>query len=209
MFSLHPEPFTVVARADSGIRRLQDLKGKRVNIGNPGSGQRGTLEILMQAYGMDFSDFGKVTELTSVEQTRALCENKIDAFVLSGNAPHPQIALATNRCGARILPLDTEVEKKLVAEQPYYAFFTLPKGTYETMEDDVTTFGVLATLVTRSTASEKTVYALVRAVMENIDEFRQKNAALRGLDSQRMITEGLSAPLHPGALRYYKEQGWK
>ncbi len=209
VFSIHSEPFHVVVRKDSGIRRFEDLKGKRVNIGNPGSGQRGTMEVLMKVYGMDMEDFSKATELTSVEQAGALCNNRIDAFTITANAPDPNIALATNRCGARILPMDSAIERKLVAEQPYYAFFTLPKGTYKTMDEDVTTFGVRATLVTRSTASEKTVHALVRAVMENIDTFRNKNPALRVLDPQKMITEGLSAPLHPGALRYYKEKGWK
>ena len=208
VFSIYSEPFHIVVGRDSGIERFQDLKGKRVNIGNPGSGQRGTMEVLMKAYGMDVDDFAKVTELTSTEQTSALCEQRIDAFTITANAPDSKIALATNKCGARIIPLDTPVERKLVAEQPYYAFFTLPKGTYETMDRDVTTFGVLATLVTRSTASEDTVYELVRAVMENIETFRNKNPALRSLDPQKMSTEGLSAPLHPGAVRYYREQGW-
>ncbi|MDJ0950865.1 MAG: TAXI family TRAP transporter solute-binding subunit [Alphaproteobacteria bacterium] len=208
VFSIYPEPFHIVVRRDSGIARFEDLEGKRVNIGNPGAGHRGTMEVLMKAYGMGIGDLGKATELTSVEQTRALCNGTIDAFTLAANAPHPQIALATNRCGARIISLDGPVERKLVQEQPYYAFFTLPKGTYETMDRDVTTFGVLATLVTRATASEHTVYAMVRAVMLNMNIFRQKNPALRSLDPRKMISEGLSAPLHPGALRYYREQGW-
>ena len=208
VFSLYPEPVQVVVAGKSEVRRFQDLKGKRVNIGNPGSGQRATMAVLMEAYGITRDDFGAATELTSVEQSGALCDEEIDAFVFSTMAPDPRIALAADTCGARILPLDTAVERKLVSDQPYFDAVTLPEGTYATMSQGVTTFGVLATLVTRATADEETVYALVRAVMENIESFRSATPALRNLDPKAMAAEGLWAPLHPGALRYYEEQGW-
>ena len=87
IFSVHPEPFTVVARADSGIRNFGDLKGKRVNVGNPGSGQRGTMEVLMEALGWKMSDFALASELKSSEQSMALCDNKIDAMVFTVGHP--------------------------------------------------------------------------------------------------------------------------
>jgi len=208
VFSVHPEPFHLIVGKDSGINSFEDLKGKRVNIGNPGSGQRGTMEVLMDAYGMSTKDFKIATELTSTEQSNALCDGKIDAYGYTVGVPNAGVAVATDGCDARIVDLDGPVEQKLVAEFPYYAFATIPKGTYKTTTDDVTTFGVIATFVTSADEDEQTVYEVVRAVMENIEDFRSLHPAFAHLDPKKMIEAGLSAPLHPGAVKYYKEKGW-
>ncbi len=208
VFSVHPEPFHIIVGADSGIATWGDLAGKRVNIGNPGSGQRGTMEVLMQAHGIDSSAFAQATELTSSEQSNALCDGKIDAYGYTVGVPNAGVAVATDGCGAKIISLDSDAEQMLVADNPFYAFATIPAGTYSTTDADVTTFGVMATFVTSAGASEDVVYEVVRAVFENIDDFRSLHPAFANLDPARMIVDGLSAPLHPGAERYYKEQGW-
>ena len=208
VFSVHPEPFHLIVGKDSGINSFKDLKGKRVNIGNPGSGQRGTMEVLLAAHGMTVDDFKVATELTSTEQSNALCDGKIDAFGYTVGVPNAGVAVATDGCDARIVNLNGPVEKELVNKFPYYAFTTIPKGTYKTTDDDVTTFGVMATFVTGADVDEQTVYEVVRAVMENIEDFRNLHPAFANLDPQNMIKNGLSAPLHPGAIKYYKEKGW-
>jgi len=208
VFSVHPEPFHIIVGKDSGINSWEDLKGKRVNIGNPGSGQRGTMEVLMAAHGTTVDDFKIATELTSTEQSNALCDGKIDAYGYTVGVPNAGVAVATDGCDARIINLNGPVEKELVEKYPYYAFATIPKGTYKTTDEDVTTFGVMATFVTGADVDEQTVYELVRAVMENIEDFRNLHPAFANLDPQKMIKNGLSAPLHPGAIRYYKEKGW-
>jgi len=209
VFSVHPEPFQLIVAKDSKINSFEDLKGKRVNIGNAGSGQRATMEVLMAAYGMDANDdFAVATELTSTEQSNALCDGKIDAYVYTVGVPNAGVAVATDGCDARIVSLDGEVEKKLVAETPYYAFANIPAGTYKTTNEDVTTFGVMTTFVTSEDMDEHVVYEVTRAVMENIDEFRKLHPAFANLDPKEMITNGLSAPIHPGAAKYYKEKGW-
>lgn len=208
VFSVHPEPFHLIVAKDSKIKSFEDLKGKRVNIGNPGSGQRETMEVLMKAHGMTADDFMVATELTSTEQSNALCDGKIDAYGYSVGVPNAGVAVATDGCDARIVSLDGDVEKKLVADTPYYSFTTIPAGTYKTTRDDVTTFGVRATFVTGEDADEETVYEVTRAVMENIDDFRMLHPAFANLDPKEMITQGLSAPLHPGAVKYYTEKGW-
>ncbi len=208
VFSVHPEPFQIIVAKDSGIETFEDLKGKRVNIGNPGSGQRGTMEVLMNAYGMTTDDFAIATELTSTEQSSALCDGNIDAFGYTVGVPNAGVAVATDGCDARIISLNTEIEKQLVADNPYYAFATIPAGTYKTTTEDVTTFGVMATFVTSESQDEQTVYEVTRAVMENIEDFRQLHPAFANLQPENMIKDGMSAPLHPGAMRYYKEQGW-
>jgi TRAP transporter TAXI family solute receptor len=208
VFSVHPEPFHIIVGKDSGINSWADLKGKRVNIGNPGSGQRGTMEVLMAAYGTKTSDFAQATELTSTEQSKALCDGKIDAYGYTVGVPNAGVAVATDGCDAKIINLSSQVEEELVETTPYYAFATIPKGTYKTTDADVTTFGVMATFVTSADTPAATVYELVRAVMENIENFRKLHPAFKNLDPKMMIKNGLSAPLHEGAAKYYKEKGW-
>jgi TRAP transporter TAXI family solute receptor len=206
VFSIHPEPFQLIVGKTTGIGSFEDLRGKRVNIGNPGSGQRGTMEVLMKAHGMTAADFRTAGELTSSEQANALCDGEIDAFGYSVGVPNAGVAVATDGCDARIVPLDGAVERDLVAANSFYAFTTVPAGTYKTTDRDVATFGVVATLVTSAEAKDEIVYELTRAVMENIGDFRQLHPAFANLDPRRMVKDGLTAPIHPGALRYYKEK---
>lgn len=208
VFSVYSEPFQLIVGKGTKIEKFEDLKGKRVNIGNPGSGQRGTMEVLMAAYGMTTDDFKVATELTSTEQSNALCDGKIDAYGYTVGVPNAGVAVATDGCDAEIVSLDGEVEKKLVADRPYYAFATIPAGTYKTTDQDVSTFGVMATFVTSEDMDEQVVYEVTRAVMENIDDLRKLHPAFAHLEPKEMMTKGLSAPLHPGAEKYYKEKGW-
>jgi len=122
--------------------------------------------------------------------------------------PNAGVSVATDGCDAYIVDLDGDVEQQLVADNPYYAFTTIPAGTYKTTTDDVTTFGVMATFVSHENVPEEVVYEVTRAVMENLDDFRALHPAFRNLDPADMIVNGLSAPIHPGAAKYYTEQGW-
>jgi len=207
VFSAHPEPFHIIARKGSKIKDWNSLAGKKVNIGNPGSGQRGTFEVLMESHGIDTSFFGGTSELTSSEQSGALCDKKIDAFGYTVGVPNSGVAQSTDGCGAYIINLQTDAVKKLVADNPFYAWATIPKGTYKTSKKDVTTFGVMASFVTSADVPDELVYAVVRAVFENLDDFRKQHPAFANLDPKKMIVDGLSAPLHPGAIKYYKEAG--
>ncbi|MCH9050555.1 MAG: TAXI family TRAP transporter solute-binding subunit [Proteobacteria bacterium] len=209
VFSVHAEPYHIIVGKGTGIKSWADLKGKRFNIGNPGSGQRGTTEVLMKAYGTKKSDFRIATELTSTEQSKALCDGKIDAYGYTVGVPNAGVSIATDGCDAKIINLNTKVEAKLVKNNPYYAFATIPKGTYKTTSADVTTFGVMATFITSADVPEDVVYEVTRAVFENLDDFRKLHPAFRNLDPKQMVTNALSAPLHRGALKYYKEKGLK
>jgi hypothetical protein len=208
VFSIHPEPFTVVARADAGIKTFEDLKGKRVNIGNPGSGQRGTMEVLMDALGWTTDDFALATELKASEQSAALCDNQIDAMVYTVGHPSGSIQEATTACDSVLVNVTGPAVDKLVAENPFYRYATIPGGMYRGNPDDVKTFGVGATLVTSANVSEKAVYTVVKAVFDNFEDFKKLHPAFANLKPEEMIKDGLSAPLHPGAVKYYKERGW-
>ncbi|WP_291735313.1 TAXI family TRAP transporter solute-binding subunit, partial [Leisingera sp. F5] len=208
VFSVHPEPFTVVARADSGISTFDDLKGKRVNIGNPGSGQRGTMEVLMEAKGWGMEDFALATELKAAEQSAALCDNQIDAMIYTVGHPSGSIQEATTACDSVLVTVDGEAVDKLVGDNAFYRTATIPGGMYRGSDADTQTFGVGATFVTSTDVSEEAVYAVVSSVFENFDAFKKLHPAFAHLKAEEMIADGLSAPLHAGAAKYYKEKGW-
>lgn len=205
VFSVHPEPFTVVARADSGIKHFKDLKGKRVNVGNPGSGQRGTMEVVMKAMGWEMSDFALASELKSAEQSAALCDNKIDAMVFTVGHPSGSIKEATTSCDSVIVEVSGKAINKLVKENDYYRHAVIPGGMYRGTDKDVKTFGVGATFVSSTRTPANTVYQVVKAVYENFDDFKKLHPAFANLDKKQMARDGLSAPIHDGAMKYYKE----
>lgn len=207
VFSVHPEPFTVVARKDSGIKNFGDLQGKRVNIGNPGSGQRGTMEVVMDAMGWNKSTFKLASELKAAEQSKALCDNKIDAMVYTVGHPSGSIKEATTSCDSVLVHVTGPVIDKLIAENDYYRSAVIPGGMYRGSDGDTRTFGVGATFVTSAKVSDKVIYNVVKAVFENFDDFKKLHPAFANLDKREMVKDGLSAPLHPGAERYYKEAG--
>ena len=207
VFSVHAEPFTVLARADSGIETFDDLKGKRVNVGNPGSGQRATMEVLMEAKGWTMDDFALASELKSAEQAQALADNKIDAIVFTVGHPSGSIQEATTTVDARLIPVSGPEVDKLVESNPYYSKAVIPGGMYAGTDQDVETFGVKATFVSSAAVPDEVVYAVTRAVFENFEDFKKLHPAFANLEKEDMVTEALSAPLHPGAEKYYKEAG--
>lgn len=208
VFSVHPEPFTVVARKDSGIETFDDLKGKRVNIGNPGSGQRGTMGVVMEAKGWGLSDFALASELKAAEQSAALGDNKVDAIIYTVGHPNGSIQEATTTTEAGLISVDGPEVDALVEANSYYAKSTIPGGMYTGTDEDTNTFGVLATFVSSATVDDDTIYEIVKAVFENFDRFKGLHPAFANLKEEDMITNGISAPIHPGAERYYKERGW-
>jgi TRAP transporter TAXI family solute receptor len=207
VFSLHPEPFTVVARTDSGVTRFEDLAGKRVNIGNPGSGQRATMDVVLEAMGWTTDTFAQATELPPAEQALAMCDNNVDAIVYTVGHPSGAIQEATTACDTVLVNVDNDAIRGLVAERPYYRMATIPGGMYRGTDADTTTFGVGATFVTSTAVSDDVVYEVVKAIFENLDQFKALHPALDVLVPEQMVSDGLSAPLHPGAERYYREAG--
>lgn len=207
LFSLHSEPFTVVARKDANIKTFDDLKGKRVNLGSVGSGIRATMDFIMKQKGWNYSDFSEVSELSASEQTQALCENKIDVMVYAAGHPNGAIQEVTTTCDTVIIPVEGPEIDKLIEENPYYAYTTIPGGMYIGTDGDVKTIGVKATFVAMKDLDNEVVYQLVKAVFDNFNSFRTLHPVFEILDPQRLVHEGNTAPLHPGAAKYFKEKG--
>jgi len=207
LFSVYPEPYNVVARADSGIKNFMDVKGKRFNIGDPGSGTRAITDILMEKNGWTKDDFKLASELKPAEMAAALCDNKIDAYGYAVGHPNGSIQEATTTCDAVLVNVDGPIVDALVKENPYYSVAVIPGGMYRGTDNDVKTFGVSATFVSSAKVPDDVIYTVVKAVFENFDEFKRLHPAFANLKKEDMIKNGLSAPLHDGAVKYYKEAG--
>jgi TRAP transporter TAXI family solute receptor len=208
VFSVHPEPFTVLARKEAGVTKFTDFKGKRFNVGNPGSGTLASMEELLKAMHWTKGDFSMAAGLKADEQGTALCDNKIDGFFYGVGHPSAAIQDPTTSCGAKLIPLTGPAVESLIKAHPYYAVATIPGGMYANNPNPTQTYGVLATVVTSSKVPENVVYDLVKATFENFDEFKKLHPAFAHLEPKDMVTKGLSAPLHPGAVKYYQEKGW-
>lgn len=207
LFSLHTEAFTVVVRTDSGINTLDDLVGKRVNIGDPGSGNRATMEVLMDAKGWTKDTFKVAAELKGSEQPQALCDNNIDVMIFGAGHPNGAVQEVATSCEVKLLTLDDPAVDQLVNDNSFYAYTVIPGGTYNGNTEDVTTFGVKATFVSTSNVADDIIYEVVKSVFDNFDNFKTLHPVFASLDKVSLVTEGNTAPLHGGAERYYKEAG--
>ncbi len=208
VFTMHGEPLTVVARADSGIEHFSDFPGKRVNIGNPGSGQRNTMNVVMDAMGWDTDTFSLASQLDAAEQAAALSDNNIDAMVYVVGHPNGSIQEATTTIDARLIPVTGPEIDEIIEANPFYTRSVIPGGVYRGNDEDVETFGVAATFVSSTAVDEDVIYETVKSVFENFDRFTRLHPAFENLNEEDMISDGLTAPLHDGAARYYRERGW-
>jgi hypothetical protein len=209
VFSVHPEPFTVLARTEAGIKSFAGFKGKRFNVGNPGSGTRASMDELLNAMGWTLKDFSLAAELKADEHGAALCDNKIDGFFYAVGHPSANIQDPTTACGAKLVPITGPAVDKLVKGNPFYAYATIPGGMYKNNPEPTKTYGVLATMVTSTKVPAETVYQVVKALFDNFDEFKKLHPAFAHLEPKDMVKNGLSAPLHDGAVKYFKEKGWQ
>jgi len=207
VFSIHPEAVTIVAAADTGIKNIRDLKGKHVNIGNPGSGQRQNAIDALTAAGIDYKEDITVESFRAIDAPGMLQDQQIDAFFYT--VGHPSGAIKEATSGARkVLIADITHVEALLEKFPYYTEASIPIKLYPGAmnKKDIQTIGVKATLVTSAAVPDEVVYSLTRAVFNNFDDFKKLHPAYSSLTKENMLT-GLSAPIHPGAMRYFKEVG--
>ncbi len=205
VMGLHPEPLHLVCAADSGVETLTDIEGMRINIGNPGSGIRNTVLTVLDVYDISLEDF-QAESVRAAEAPDLLRDGRIDCFFYTvgiGGAAIQDIATTND---ITLVPLEGEELQALIDEFPYYAFATVPGGTYNGVEEDVTIFGVKALFTTTTDLSEDVVYTIVSTVLDNLETFQSTHPAVRNLTPEDFVS-GLGAPLHPGAERAYQEAG--
>lgn len=209
VFSIHPESVTLVATVDSGIKNITDLKGKRVNIGNPGSGQRQNSIDALTAVGLNFESDLKAEGVKASEAPGLLQDGRLDAFFYT--VGHPSGAFKEATAGATkvaFVSVSGPGIDKLIADKPYYAKSFIPVNLYpgSANKENVDSFGVKATFVTSAKVPENIVYAITKEVFDNFEDFKKLHPAYQVLTKQGML-DGMSAPIHPGAMKYYKEAG--
>jgi TRAP transporter TAXI family solute receptor len=207
VFSVHPEPVTMFARKDAGITTVTDLKDKRVNIGNPGSGSRGTWEVIERTLGWSRLNLKLATELPSSEVIQAACDGKIDAYFWLVGHPSALTQKALTDCPTRLVNVIGPAIHRLVEENSYYRTATIPARMYEGQDEAIKTFGVGATFVTSTATPPDVVYWVVKSVFEDFNTFRRLHPAFANLKKSEMVKDSLTAPLHEGAMRYYREAG--
>ena len=206
LFSVYPELFTLVTRQDANIKSFADLKGKRVNIGDPGSGTRATTELVMAATGIKKEDLRLATELKFVEMAPALCDNKIEAFTFVAGHPNAIFQEAAASCASSIATVAGPGIDKLVKDNPFYAKASVPGKMYKGTDNAQPTFGVLATVVASTDLPEQTAYIVTKALFDNFDDFKKLHPAVANITKEQML-EGNTVPFHPGALKYFREKG--
>ncbi len=207
LIALYPEAFTVVARADTGIHEFQDLRGKRIGIGKSSAGYTFTRDVVLGFYGWTISTPKRVLELGPAEQNEVLCSDQVDAIIFEAGHPDGLTQEATMGCKARLVRVAGPPIDRLLAAHPYYVASVIPGGIYAGNPDDVPTFGTRAVLVTSSDQSDALAYDVVKSVFENFADFRRLHPALSGLDLKDMVPSEAVVPIHPGALKYYREAG--
>jgi hypothetical protein len=209
VMTFHAEPLTFVVTKASGIKKLADMKGKRINIGNPGSGQRNVLEMLFEKTPLSKDMLASAEELKASEMASALKDGKIDGYFYVVGHPNGSIKEASNSVEIDIVNITKDNCSKfeeIMSENPFYGIGVIPGGTYEGVDEDRYTFGVKATLVTSTDVSDEAVNAVLEAIYGNFEQFVQLHPAYKGL-SKKATLEGLGAPLHPAAEKFFKKHG--
>lgn len=205
LFSVHAEAFTLLARNDSGIGDFTDLVGKRVNIGNPGSGNRATMDLVMDAFDMTKSDFAVATEYSGDVMLEAMCNGELDAAVYTIGHPSALIKELTGFCETSIISVASDEVVLMELEHPFYRSVTIPGGMYVSNDEDISSIGVGATIVTMADAEDDLIYAITRAVFDNLTELRNLHPAFANLIAQNMAAGDVTAPFHPSAERALRE----
>ena len=206
VYALYSESFTVLARSDSKIRKFEDMVGRGINVGNTGSGQRATMDLIMVAYGWTPFTFSNVREFASNLQAQALCDGEVEAIIFVAGHPSGTIKDATEKCKTNFVNVEGPVIDALIAENDYYRKAAIPAGMYRGQSDEIPTFGVNATMVTTTETPDVLVDYLVKSVFENIDRLKKMHPALANLDVKEMSKNIMPAPLHDRAEVYYESQ---
>ncbi|MEZ5864087.1 MAG: TAXI family TRAP transporter solute-binding subunit [Geminicoccaceae bacterium] len=203
---LHPEIVTLVVDGTLGIERLEDLLGRRINGGHPGSGSRSSFETMLAIFDVDADDFEQVTDLRSGALPDAICNGRIAAFVEVVGHPSALVRTVRQRCGAQILPLTGPQIDRMLGELPYLQHLDIPGDLYG-LPADIPSFGSHAMLATRADVGDDVVYLLTSLLLAGLDEIRKLHPTLRELDPRDIAADNLAVPLHPGAERAYREAG--
>ena len=208
VLSLHMEYFTVISRARLNLAGFNDLRGRRIGIGEEGSGQRASKDDLFAAYGLALDDLAGIVESDLATEVEQLCEGQLDALFFFVGHPNGLLQDAASRCGVKFVPIEGPEAEQLTQRKPFLVNVLIPGGIYSGIDHDTPTLGTRCVLLASASVPEGTVYELVKAVFEHFDTFRRLHPAWADLTRRSIVPKGLAAPLHPGAERYLREKGY-
>ncbi|WP_428645977.1 TAXI family TRAP transporter solute-binding subunit [Roseibium sp.] len=206
VFSLHSETATFVVRKESGYHSFDALKGAKINVGSEGSGSAASWNALVKRLGWLEDDQKGVSNLKTSKLAEALCSGEIDGYFELIGHPANLVEETQQLCEIRLLGIEGKAIDSLLEEAPYYLKVTVPADDYG-MPESVASYGAVATFVTSANMPDEIVHALVSSVFDNLEGFKQLHPALQNLSASEMASRGMEAPLHPGALKFYREQG--
>lgn len=206
VMAMATEAFNIVARNTGFGEGLASLRGLRVSVGSAGSGMTPTVDAALAAADISRYELRQIDNLSANEQPFQLCRNTIDAFFFVAATPSAAVEEATTSCDSRLIAPTAETVTRLVSGHPYYVPVTIPGGVYRNNPTPVATFGVPAILATRANMADDVVYAVVKAVMDDLPAIRRLHPALAHLQAEEMVPKPDLAPIHPGALRYFRER---
>lgn len=207
VMSIYPELLALIVKKESKINSIYDIKNKRIDIGNKGSGNEATVSALLKHLGIKQSEFISPNKLKVGQAPDALKEGKIDGYFYMVGHPTANIKDAANSTDIKIVPLNNKEINLFVKNKPYYVKGEIPANVYKNVSNEINTFGSKAVLITSSEVSSKAVYTLVKAILENFEEFKKLHPVYKYITKESLL-EGLNAPLHDGAIKYYKENNF-
>lgn len=200
--ALYPEVVQIVVRADSAIKTVADLKGKKVVVGAAGSGTELASKQIFGVYGLTYKDMTALY-VPFTEGATAFKEKNADAMVLVTGVPAAALADVQTATNIRLLPVEVS---KLKKDYPFYVSYTSKSGTYKGGDADVATVAVLATLVVREDMNSDLVYQLTKNIFDKLADLGAGHAKAKEFDIKK-AADGVSIPFHPGAIKYLKEKG--
>ena len=203
--ALYDETIQIVVSADSNIKNVADLKGKRVSVGAPGSGTEVNAQQILEAYGLTFDDT-KLQRLSFADSAKAIQDGQLDAAFQTAGTPTAAITELAATTGVKIIPIDADKIDAIIAKYPFYVKTVVPANTYQTVPEEVTTVSVKSMLLVRADLSEDLVYKVTKAIFENTDKLGHAKAKEIKMES---VLAGVSIPIHPGAKKYFDEKGVK
>jgi len=206
VLAIYPELLAFVVSKKSGIKKLEDIKGKKINIDIPGSGTRMTTDIVLEAFGIKHSDLALANELKSSEGPTMLKDNKIDGYFGVFGHPTANIKDAANSVDIDLVPIEGKPIDDLVKKYSYYAKGVISGSFYKGVDHDTPSIGVKAVLVTKDTIDDKVVYTVTKTILDHFDEFKKLHPAYKTITKESLL-DGLAVPQHPGAVKAFKEAG--
>lgn len=206
LIALYPNTIQTVVKANSGIKTFSDLKGKSVAVGIQGGSSPTNMQVVLESYGLSMSDI-KPQYLAFGPSMELLKDGQVDAVMVDSGAPNSAIIDISTQHQIRILSIDADKIKKITEKYPFFApAMTVPKGTYKGVDEDVVTTGSLVTLCVQKELPDELVYNIIKTIVEKKDDIAKVHEKGKSIDL-KTATNGFSIPIHPGAVKYYKEKG--